>query len=194
MLISILRAAAAASALTVASELVLPPKGDATHQRALAAARRVGDVMGWEHFDCFIDRTGWTESRYNSRAGDWWREDTARGLLQLRPSTRNGLDLYWIPLWAPPELQVAMAANHVQRLVKRWGARGWLDVRAGWALPRLADKSADAEPRRAETEREWRRAAENVEPCEGVEIEVLAPSEWPGGAKVIAAAMGGGDG
>ncbi len=183
------------SALT---ELSYPPKGAVSRDRAKSAAVRVGKLMGWKHFDCFVERLGFTESRHNPRAmfggwkpGAYW-SNTARGQFGFRPETATA-GAYpggRLMLSGPPEVQVALVADYVHRLITKHDARDWLDARAGWAYSHLANKSAETHERRAQTERNWWKADAASDPCKGVHTEQLARTEWPGGPAVLAAALG----
>lgn len=187
----LVKAITLASFGALGTELVWPPPGETTRDRMLAAARRVERVTGWKHFDCFVDRVAWRESRYNARAGAYWEKNAARGLFQVRPRTaRAGGDLGWIPLWSPPEMQVALAADLVNRAVRKQGARDWLDVKAWWAYPSLATATAEERPRRDKVEKGWLELGERF-PCPGIDAERLENYAWPGGAAILAAALGG---
>jgi hypothetical protein len=177
-------------ATAMLGELTFPRSRDQTRDRALAAARRIQPLFGWKHFDCFIDRIAWNESRYNSTAGRYLPANTARGLLGMRPKTARAHELGWLPLWAPPELQVALASSLAWGAVANHGARDWLDVRAYWAYPSIADDDTPATPgsKREKVEARWTVQGAAVPPCPGIDGERLVPGPWPGDASVVSAA------
>ena len=181
-------------AAALAQEVAAPPAGQPTRQRMLAAATRVGALAGWRHFACFADRVARTESRHNPRAGSPRRND-ARGLFGFRPRTAAAGRFPWIQLapnlvlLGPPELQVAVLADQADLLIRKWGARSWLDVRAGLAYPRLAS-GAGADERRQLTERNWAAAGKVIPGCPGLDAEVPTPIKHVGAASLAAAATG----
>lgn len=123
-----------------------PSNWDARADLIWELALNVVDVTGWNELPEFLLANAYTESRGNPMAcAAPCGKNSARGLLQLRPTSGFAGDLAYLADEEPdllfdPRWNVALAAWYLYRL-RNYGYQGqdidWLALRRGEALPRL---------------------------------------------------------